>query len=462
MSARLIIAAPASGSGKTTLTAGLTCALRRRGLVVQPFKCGPDYIDPGYHALAAGRPCRNLDTWLLGPDQVRTLFARASGGADLALIEGVMGLFDGAGALDETGSTADIARLLDAPVVLVIDARGMARSAAALVDGYRRFDERVQIAGVLLNRVGGARHAELCATAIVDHTGLPCLGYLPRDDDLRLPERHLGLITTAEAGPWAAVLEQVADVLAATCDLDRLVALARSAAPLDVPPLQIPAAHVPRQRPVVAVAHDAAFSFTYPETGELLEAAGAHVVTFSPMTDPALPLGTRGVILSGGFPELYAEALCRNTAMYSAMQAAHAAGLPIYAECGGLMYLTEALVDQRGQHWPMVRLLPGVSVMTDRLTLGYRVVQTRSTGPLLPAGASIRGHEFHYSRWEGRPEGLPAAYTLLSPDGSAGPAEGAQIGRLVASYVHLHWLARLDIARQFVQSCLLAAEEASR
>jgi cobyrinic acid a,c-diamide synthase len=457
MVARLIIAAPASGSGKTTLTAGLIGALRRRDLVVQPFKCGPDYIDPGYHALAAGRPCRNLDTWLLGPNATRRLFARACSGADLALIEGVMGLFDGFSALDDTGSTADVARLLGAPVVLAIDARGMARSAAALVDGFQRFDQRVQIGGVLLNRVGSARHAELCATAIAAHTGLPCFGYLPRHDELRLPERHLGLMTTAEAGPWAAVLERVADLLAETCDLDGLLALARSAPTIDTapaPPLVVqPSGRPDRPAPLIAVAQDDAFSFTYPETRELLESAGARVASFSPMADSGLPPGTAGVILSGGFPELYAEALSRNAALHNALRAAHAAGLPIYAECGGLMYLTEALVDQQGRRWPMVGLLPGQSVMTERLTLGYRTVRVRHDGPLLAQGTSVRGHEFHYSRWEGRPDQLPPAYTILAPGDTEGPPEGAQLGNLIASYVHLHWLARPEIAQRFIQSC---------
>jgi cobyrinic acid a,c-diamide synthase len=456
VAARLIIAAPASGSGKTTLTAGLIGALRRRGLVVQPFKCGPDYIDPGYHALAAGRPCRNLDTWLLGRDATHWLFAHAGAGADLALIEGVMGLFDGFGALDDTGSTADVARLLEAPVVLAIDARGMARSAAALVDGFLRFDQHVRIGGVLLNRVGSARHAELCATAIAAHTGLPCFGYLPRRDELRLPERHLGLVTTVEAGPWATMLERVADTLAETCDLDGLLALARSAPTADIlppAPFAPPSARRDQPGPLIAVAQDQAFSFTYPETRELLEAAGARVVSFSPMADPQLPPETAGVILSGGFPELYAEPLSRNTALHSALRAAHAAGLPIYAECGGLMYLTEALVDQQGRRWPMVGLLPGQSVMTERLTLGYRTVRVQQDGPLLSQGASVRGHEFHYSRWEGRPDRLQPAYTILPPSGDAGPPEGAQLGSLIASYIHLHWLVQPDIAQCFVQSC---------
>lgn len=473
MTARLVITAPGSGSGKTTLTVGLIGALRQRGLTVQPFKCGPDYIDPGYHTLAAGRACRNLDTWLLRPEAVEALFRSASTGANLAVIEGVMGLFDGVGAMDDTGSTADVARLLDASVVLVIDARGMGRSAAALVEGFRRFDPRVRIAGVLLNRVGSARHAEICATAIGEHTGLPCLGYLERRNDLRLPERHLGLITAAEPGPWQETLSVIAARVAQCCDLDALLALACTASPLpwakdrepvsssvmseQGPDPSLPAPASRRQRPVIAVAQDAVFSFAYPEMGDLLRAAGATLAPFSPLTAPALPEGTAGIILSGGFPELYAEQLSRNLALQAALRSAHDAGMPIYAECGGLMYLTEELQDQAGRRWPMVGLLPGRSVMTDRLVLGYRTVRALADGPLLPANATLRGHEFHYSRWEkaghsGDRTHLSPAYEVHARDGQT-YTEGAQVGSLLASYVHLHWLARPPMAHRFVQMC---------
>jgi cobyrinic acid a,c-diamide synthase len=454
MTARLILAAPNSGSGKTLLTAGLAGAFKRRGFVVQPFKCGPDYIDSGYHALAAGRECRNLDTWLLSPEQVRMLFGRATADADVAVIEGVMGLFDGFGALDDAGSTADVARLLEGPVILVVDARGMARSAAALVAGFQQFDPRVRIGGVLLNRVGSQRHAELCATAITHHTGLPCFGYLPRRDAFKLPERHLGLITIGEDHSIAPVLEQVADALEQTCDLDALLALANTAPLLGTaPPTALVTAAETADRPVIAVALDTAFSFAYPEMFELLTAAGATIASFSPLTSPMLPPDTAGIILSGGFPELYAEQLSHNTSLFRQIKAAYAADVPIYAECGGLMYLTNALIDQQGQRWPMVGLLPGHSVMTDRLILGYRTVRAVQDGPLLPAGATIRGHEFHYSSWENRPADLAPAYQVLAPTGNDSYDEGAQLGSLVASYIHLHWLARPEMAERFVHTC---------
>ncbi|NJO81311.1 MAG: cobyrinate a,c-diamide synthase [Chloroflexi bacterium AL-W] len=456
MSPRLMLAAPASGSGKTTLTVGLVGAFRRRGLAVQPFKCGPDYIDPGYHTQAADRPCRNLDTWLLDQEQVRTLFAYTSADADITLIEGVMGLFDGLGALDDRGSSADVARLLDTPVVLIVDASGMASSVAALVDGFRNFDSQVRIGGVLLNRMGSARHADLCATAIQHHTGIPCFGYLLRHAAIQLPERHLGLVTTAEEGPWIDTLGQIADLIADTCDLDGLLALAATAPPLPSPTITTPSITPSAHRSVIAVAQDAAFSFTYHETRELLESAGAEVVPFSPIADAVLPPETRGIMLSGGFPELYAEALSRNTAIHDAIRSAHRKGTPIYAECGGLMYLTEQLIDQQDQTWPMVGLLPGRSVMTDRLALGYRTIRAPQDGPLLTANETMRGHEFHYSRWEGQPATLPAAYTVLAPDGTQSYGEGAYLNNLIASYIHLHWLANPKMAQRFVSTCAKA------
>ncbi len=354
MTARVIIAAAHSGSGKTLLTAGLIGAIRQRGLTIQPFKCGPDYIDPGHHSLVAQRPCRNLDAWLFTAEQLQRHFCQIAAPADLAIIEGVMGLFDGYGALDDTGSTAHIARLLQAPVVLVVDAGGMARSAAALVAGFQQFDPQVHIGGVLLNKVGSARHADLCATAIEQHTGIPCLGYLPRQAQFNLPERHLGLVTADSAKQTILkTLDAVAESLNSTCQLEQLIELAQTAPPIQIEPLATTAINY-AQRPVIAVAYDAAFSFIYPEMQECLQAAGADVVLFSPIADQQLPAGCSGIILSGGYPELYAAELSANYAMINALRQVHAVNMPIYAECGGLMYLTEAIIDQAAERWPMV------------------------------------------------------------------------------------------------------------
>ena len=460
MTPRLIIAAPMSGSGKTTITAGLIAALTARGLSVAPFKCGPDYIDPSYHALAAGRPCANLDAWMLPPDAIPGVLARRASGADLALIEGVMGLFDGYAGDDDTGSTAHIARLTGTPVVIVLDVRAMARTAAAIVSGLRGFDPQVNVAGVILNRVGSPRHAAMVTEAIENTTGLLVLGALLRDQAIMLPERHLGLVPTAEPGRWQAWLAEVAERIAATVDLDRVLALARSAPPLPIataPPGLTLATLGPS--PVIAVAADEAFSFRYEENLDLLCAAGATIARFSPLLDAALPQGTHAVYLCGGFPELYAERLSANQSMLAAMRAAAAAGLPIYAECGGLMYLTEAVVDAAGNAFPMVGALPGRSVMTPRLTLGYRTVQALDESWLWRAGEMVRGHEFHYSAWDGMPETMLRLYAIQPEALRSEPrAEGARAGNVLASYVHLHFLAMPELATRFVAAARAVKE----
>jgi cobyrinic acid a,c-diamide synthase len=480
---RLVIAAPMSGSGKTTITAGLIAALAGRGLRVAPFKCGPDYIDPSYHALAAGRPCANLDAWMIPPEQISGVLARRAAGADLALIEGVMGLFDGYAGDGDTGSTAHIARLTRTPVVIVLDVRAMARTAAALVRGLRDFDPQVDLAGVILNRAGSARHAAMVTQAIEETTGVPVLGAFQRDEAITLPERHLGLVPTAEPGRWHGWLGQVRARIEASIDLDRVVALAYSAAPLEValhggddtairedkaeewpasrpvyassPQRAFASSHL---RPVIAVARDEAFSFLYEDNLELLRAAGAELAFFSPVRDLTLPSGTRAIYLCGGFPELYAAQLSANASMLAALRAA-AVVLPIYAECGGLMYLTESVADPQGSNYPMVGALPGRSVMTQRLTLGYRTVQALDDSWLWRAGETLRGHEFHYSTCEGLPDSIARLYALqpdaLRPESRV---EGARAGDVLASYVHLHFLAMPELARRFVDAARAAEE----
>lgn len=455
---RLIIAGTHSGVGKTTLTAGIIAALSRRGLRVQPFKAGPDYIDPTYHSLAAGRPARNLDTWMIPRERIPGLFAYGARDADLALVEGVMGLYDGFAYTQETGSTAELAKRLQAPVVLVVDAQAMARSAAALVRGYRDFDPDIPLAGVIVNRVGSEGHGQGVARAIREYTGLPVLGRLPRIDALHIPERHLGLIPTHEAAQARSFIDAAADQVSRYLDLEGLLALAHRAPPLDPTPLPIrvdgPGDTQGRGTgPIIAVAQDPAFSFTYPDNLDLLAAAGARIVPFSPLADAELPAGAAGVILSGGFPELHAAELAANRSMHVGLRRAHARGLPIYAECGGLMYLTQAIVDLEGRRHAMVGLLPGHSTMVGRLTLGYREAEAGTESWFLHRGERIRGHEFHYSRWEGRPPHLPPAY-LLSPPGEKTPRpEGACLGRLWASYVHVHFWAKPELATRFVAAC---------
>jgi cobyrinic acid a,c-diamide synthase len=449
MAARLVIAGTHSGVGKTTLTAGLISALRRRSLTVQPFKVGPDYIDPTYHALAAGRPCRNLDTWMLPPERVRSLYASAAAGVDVAIIEGVMGLYDGADYDGETGSTAEVAKLLAAPVVVVLDASKMARSAAAVALGCQRFDEGVPLAGFIVNRVAGEGHGRGVATAITNATGLSVFGWLPREDALHVPERHLGLIPTSELGRWDDFLRAAGDLVTRHLDIDGLLAVARQAPPLSATADMRSAAS--GVRPLIAVARDEAFHFTYEDNLDLLRAAGAEVVFFSPLRDAALPAGAGAVILSGGFPEVHAEQLAANRPMHDALRDAHQRSRPIYAECGGLMYLTRAITDGDSRTHEMVGLLPGRSLMSGRLTLGYRLARAAGDSWLLPGGEAVRGHEFHYSVWEGRPAGLAPAWLLLPRTGEGDPRpEGARLGSLWASYVHLHFAARPGLAERFV------------
>jgi cobyrinic acid a,c-diamide synthase len=464
MSKRLVIAGTHSGVGKTTITAGLIAAWRARGLVVQPFKVGPDYIDPTYHSLAAGRACRNLDAWMIPPERIAELFAGQARESDVALIEGVMGLFDGSNFDDETGSTAHVARLLDAPVVLVIDAARLARSAAALATGYCEFDPEINVAGFIVNRVGSEKHGAGVARAIERATGKPVFGWIPRDARLTLAERHLGLIPTVEPGAWQEFTAAARDVVASHLDLERLLATAKEQehAPAKSACQRVSSAHPKSARPVIAVARDEAFHFTYEENLELLSEAGAELVFFSPLIDQELPANASGILLSGGFPEVYAERLAANAAMLDEIRQAHAAGLPIYAECGGLMYLTQAIVDADGRRHAMAGLLPGDSVMGARLTLGYRQATAAADGWLLAAGETLRGHEFHYSAWVdslggGRPDDLPPAYDVLPADGQGEPRpEGACLGNLWASYLHVHFWSKPELANRLVDACRAA------
>jgi len=456
---RLVMGGVHSGVGKTTFVAGLIAALRLRGLTVQPFKVGPDYIDPSYHTIAAGRACRNLDTWMISPERAADLFHHHAHSTDISIIEGVMGLFDGQNYQDETGSTAQVAKLTRSPVILILDASAMARSAAALALGFQHFDPEVPLAGFIVNFVGGQAHGQGVAKAIEQATGLPVLGWLPRNPALKIPERHLGLIPTAEEGHWQDFIDSAAEHVSRYVDLDRLLEIASSAPSVPAPDLLADQQSHPQfdnQNVTVriAVARDEAFNFTYQENLDLLHAAGAEIVFFSPLHDTALPGGTCGIILSGGFPELYAAKIASNRQMRLALQIAHASGMPIYAECGGLMALTQSITNLRGQEHPMFGLLPGRSVMTDKLQMGYRLAQAAGDSWLLHPGETVRGHEFHYSIWENRPDDLQPAYILTHPDqqGETRP-EGASINSLWASYIHLSFWTRPELALRFVTCC---------
>jgi cobyrinic acid a,c-diamide synthase len=455
---RLVIAAPSSGSGKSTVATGLMAALRRLpgSAAVQGFKVGPDYIDPGYHSVATDRPARNLDTWMVPVRRVLESFGRAAAGADVAVVEGVMGLFDGYSGSDDAGSTAEVAKILRAPVILVIDVRKMARSAAAVALGCARFDRALNVAGVICNNVGSPRHAAWVAEAI-EAVGLPVLGCLPRQPELAVPERHLGLHTAIERQDEArAFIDNAARLVARHIDVPGVLRIARQAPPLDLPDTSEAWRRDPAAPPTgvrIAVAYDEAFCFYYTDNFDLLRAAGAEMAFFSPLASDRLPAGCSGLYLGGGYPELYADRLTANDRLWQSVRAAARAGMPIYAECGGLMVLSTALVDQTGQEYLMAGVLPGRARMLGRLTMGYRIVTARHDSILLARGEQVRGHEFHYSDWVERPDALPAAYDVVRHVGEDPTPEGFVRGNLLASYIHLHFASRPDMAERWVAAC---------
>ncbi|WP_066368384.1 cobyrinate a,c-diamide synthase [Herbidospora mongoliensis] len=500
MVARLVIAAPSSGAGKTTIATGLMAALVKAGLTVSPHKAGPDYIDPGYHALATGRPGRNLDPFLTSEELVAPLFLHGARDADIAIVEGVMGLFDGLP--DGYASTAHVARLIDAPVVLVVDTTGQGQSVAALVHGFAGFDTRVRIGGVILNRVGSDRHEEVCRAAL-DHSGVQVLGVIRRTPGIETPSRHLGLIPVAERRREAVeAVERLGDLVARGCDLQALVHLAHTAPPLAGEPwsprfergegsatagensaqphssagpellrsagqLSAEASRSTGQFPVrafgspgksvqpessagrlsaqpsgssgkivVAVAGGPAFTFGYAEQAELLEAAGAEVVPFDPLRDEQLPEGTKGLILPGGFPEMHVHELAANDRLKQRIAAFDG---PILAECGGLLYLARELDGH-----PMVGRIDAKSEMSPKLTLGYRDAVVTQDTVIGRAGERVRGHEFHRTVTE-----LPGERVYRWRGG----ADGYAAGRILASYLHLHWAGTPEAATRFVKEC---------
>jgi cobyrinic acid a,c-diamide synthase len=464
---RLVIAAPASGSGKTTVACGLMAALRATGLVVSGHKVGPDYIDPGYHSLATGRPARNLDPVLCGAARVAPLFAHGAAGADVAIIEGVMGLFDGATAPAGEGagdpgfaSTAHVARLLGAPIVLVVDASAAGRSVAALVKGFAEFDPATTVAGVILNQVGSDRHEQLLRDALAA-AGFPVYGALRRSGQVTAPARHLGLIPVAERSADATeAMDRLAALIAASCDLPGLLALARRAPDRPGQPWSPPETAQAGTRPVVAVAGGSAFTFSYTEHTELLTAAGLDVAPFDPLRDQALPPGTAGLVLGGGFPEMHASGLSANAPLRRAVAAAAARGIPIAAECAGLLYLARTLDGA-----PMCGVLPIDATMTPALTLGYREPAAAADSILAAAGDVVRAHEFH--RTEAQPPFGPSPAWLLPPSSAttrtsgAPPApsarrEGHVTANVHASYLHVHWAGYPAMAARFAAACRAA------
>jgi cobyrinic acid a,c-diamide synthase len=427
----IIVAAPASGAGKTTLTLGILRALRRRGLRVSSFKVGPDYIDPAFHAAATGRPTCNIDSWAMRFETLAGLLEDSGRDCDLLVGEGVMGLFDGA--TDGTGSTADIAALFGLPVVLAVNVTGMGASVAALIDGFRRHREDVEVIGVVFNRVGSASHADLLARACFEHLSTPVLGSVPRDARLALPSRHLGLVQAVEHPDLEAFLEAAADLAEAHLDLDRLLRLAR---PPSVSLLGPDARPLPPLGQRLAVARDAAFAFAYPATLAGWRRQGVSLHPFSPLADEAPDPAADAVFLPGGYPELHAGRLAANGRFLAGLRAAAERGAFVYGECGGYMALGQALVDRDGTSHPMADLLPVVtSFAAPRLHLGYRQAELLEACALGGAGAGFRGHEFHFaSELEC---GGPALFRARCARGRDLGEQGCRVGRVAGSFVHL-------------------------
>ncbi len=442
---RLIIAAPYGRCGKTTVALGLGAACARRGIAVQPFKKGPDYIDPSWLSAATGRACRNLDLFLMDPQQVLTALARGARGADLALVEGAMGLFDGVD-VQGSGSTASVARLLTAPVLLVLDASRMTRTAAALVQGLQHFEPDVQIAGVILNHVAGARHETLLTDALRHYCGLPVLGSLPRDAALTIPERHLGLVPRHENGTLPPMLAAIRDAVEAHVNVDAVLAIARRAPPLALLPVE--AAAPPPSFVRVAVASDRAFTFYYPENLEALRAAGAELVWLNTLEDAHLPAAD-ALYIGGGFPEIFMDELQANASLRHEIRTAIGDGLPVYAECGGLMYLARR-ITWNGRGAEMVGALPcDVELTAKPQGHGYVTLQVASENPWFASGTELRGHEFHHSRLTNLGE-VAFAYRVVRGRGVDGARDGLIYKNVLASYTHLHAGGAPQWAERFV------------
>jgi cobyrinic acid a,c-diamide synthase len=451
----LVVAGVASGVGKTTITLGLLEAYRRRGLTVQAFKVGPDFIDPGFHELVTGRPSYTLDGWMCPRERVLACVAEQAADADLAVVEGVMGCFDGSDGRSDDGSTAQVAKWLGAPVVLVVDASAASRSVAAVVLGFERFDAELSVAAVIANRVAGEGHARWVTEAIAATCRATPVGAVRHDAELTLRERHLGLVTAPEGSLPKELAARLGEVIERSLDLDRLLAIATP-----VPGVSPRAGTIertradgpPRRRARIGVARDIVFQFYYAESLDLLRRAGADLVFWSPIADQALP-DVDGLYLGGGYPELHARRLSDNAAMRRAVRRFAEDGRPIYAECGGLMFLAEALEDLEGVAHPMVGVLPTtVRMRPRRMTLGYTEVRTIADSPLGGAGAVARGHEFHFSTIDTVPPLVPRVYRIERRAGDE-RAEGYLIGQTLMSYVHLHFASNLGLAPAFVEAC---------
>ena len=451
----ILLAGTQSGAGKTTVSLALMAALARRGLKVQGFKVGPDFIDPGHHRMATGRPSHNLDGWMLPAAENSAIFGRCGATAEVAVVEGVMGLYDGFDPSSDQGSSAEMARLLGLPVALLVNAKAMARSLAPLAKGFAAFGPGIAWAGLIANLAGSKSHVDILARAMESAPEMPFLGGLVRRPEIALPERHLGLITAEEGGFGPEAMAALADWLEEGLDLDNLLA--------GLPELHpAPPEDEPEAEPVIrlGVARDRAFCFYYQENLRRLQEAGAELVFFSPLEDGKLPAGLDGLYLGGGYPELFAEELAGNTSLRREIAALCREDFPVYAECGGMMFLGRELEDTAGKRWPMAGALPITTRMLPRLrSLGYREVTFSGDNLLGSQGAQARGHEFHYSEITKADDSLLTdSYQVVGRKGPAPGARAYQAGNVLASYLHLHFGSNPDLAPCLVEFCRRAGD----
>ncbi|MEM2098878.1 MAG: cobyrinate a,c-diamide synthase [Candidatus Bathyarchaeia archaeon] len=450
---RVIIGGICSGVGKTTISIGLMNSLREAGFTVQAFKVGPDYIDPSYHKAVTQRPSENLDAWMLPRDQIIEIFRYATVDADIALIEGVMGLYDGISGVDEAGSTAHIAKILRCPVILIIDVYAVARSAGAIALGYQSFDKDVKIAGIILNRVGNSSHALWCKNAIENATRIPVIGALPVNENIVLSERHLGLIPTVEKKPLNQFFTAATDFIKKNVDLNAIIRIAKSAPELPIVSRNVFPTEKHEKTVTIGVAFDEAFNFYYPSSLKILEAYGAEIKYFSPIHDGGLPPNIDGCYIGGGFPEMLAKNLEENVAMRQAVRKAAEDEMPIYAECGGLMYLTDEIVDFEGRSFQMAGLLHAKTVMTKKVLLNYATAEVISDNLLSSTGDKIRGHEFHSSKIVDIPVDAKFAYLMKKGEGIDRQHDGWLQHNVLASYLHIHFAQNADFARCLIEKC---------
>jgi cobyrinic acid a,c-diamide synthase len=454
---RIMVAGTHSGVGKTSVTLALVSALARRGLKVQTFKVGPDYLDPTYLTLASGRPCYNLDGWMAGKDHVASIFREKASSADVAVIEGVMGLFDGSDPVGPEGSSAEIASWLQAPVLLVTHVHGLARSIAPMVRGFAFFDPNVLVAGVIANRCGSQRHGEWLSESLAAFNLPPAVAAIPRGAFPDLPSRHLGLVTADSRNLPESVLSLLGDTLERFGEVDKILEIARNAPPLLGASLGSADAH-DTQRVRVGIAYDAAFHFYYQDNLEALEAHGCELVRFSPLKDRSVPVGLDGMYIGGGYPEEYADELAENRTMREDIRKFSESGRPLYAECGGLMYLSQGIESRDGTRIPLVGLLPFWTKMLERLkSLGYVEFTLSEESLFGKAGDQLRGHEFHYSEIVDDATGGNEWHDVYRGQRRRSDAilrEGFQRGQTLASYVHVHFASRPHSVGHFVSKCL--------